>query len=278
MSQQHIGTDLQLGFIGAGNMARSLIGGLLKKGYSADQIAVSDPSPECQDLARSLDVKVLSDNEDLVAQSNVVVLAVKPQVMSDVIATLTTSLHDHKPLVVSIAAGINCKSLEGWSKTELPIVRCMPNTPALVQEGATAMFANRFVSSEQKTSAQAILEAVGLALWVNSEAELDAVTALSGSGPAYFFLLMEAMQNAGESLGLNAETAGLLVQQTALGAAKMAFDESVSPAELRRRVTSPKGTTEAAINSFQANKFEEIVNEALQAAEQRSNQLAQELG
>lgn len=273
----NIGPNITLGFIGAGNMARSLIGGLLKKGFPAQQLMASDPSAECLAAVEEIGVAVTSDNVELVTAANIVVLAVKPQVMSTVLDPLKPCLAEHKPMLISIAAGINCSSIESWAGAGLPIVRCMPNTPALLQEGATALFANSYVQESQKKLAQTILDAVGLAIWVDSEGELDAVTAVSGSGPAYFFLLMELMEKAGEQLGLDNSTARSLTLQTALGAARMAMESDVDSAELRRRVTSPNGTTQAALESFAASGIEQTVTKALQAAHQRSIDLAREL-
>lgn len=177
-----------------------------------------------------------------------------------------------------LAAGIPCASLEAWLGQPRPVVRCMPNTPALLRQGASGLYANAQVSAAQREQAGQLLSAVGIALWLDDEAQIDAVTAVSGSGPAYFFLLMQAMTNAGEKLGLSRETASRLTLQTALGAAQMALSSEVEPAELRRRVTSPNGTTEAAIKSFQANGFEALVEQALNAASQRSAELAEQLG
>lgn len=267
----------RLGFIGAGNMARSLIGGLLAKGYEASNILVSDPSNDCIQAAKAMGIKAAANNAELLATVDVLILAVKPQVMADVIKPLANALLAKKPLVISIAAGITCGALQKWSDSTVPVVRCMPNTPALLQEGATGLYASKAVSPEQKKAAQQILEAVGLALWVETEAQLDAVTALSGSGPAYFFLLMELMQQAGQNLGLDEVTAAKLTQQTALGAAKMAIEGDIDVAELRNRVTSPNGTTHAAVESFLHNGMAQMVSKALEAAYQRSQSLAEEI-
>lgn len=269
----------RLGFIGAGNMARSLIGGLRARGMDVNNIAASDPSSECLAAVQKLGVQTLTSNAELVAKSEVVVLAVKPQVMIEVVQGVAGALAARKPLLVSIAAGINCDSLLRWSGvSDLPIVRCMPNTPALLQCGATGLFANSNVDAKQRELAAALLEAVGLALWVEEESQLDAVTALSGSGPAYFFLLMEQMQRVGEQLGLPAEVASALTVQTALGAARMANESGSDVATLRANVTSPNGTTHAAIENFLHNDFARIVEEALLAAQQRSVAMARELG
>jgi pyrroline-5-carboxylate reductase len=265
-------------FIGAGNMASSIIGGLVAKGFDAQSITASDPFQQSLDRLREIaPVNITSDNDSAIDGADIVVLAVKPQIMKDVAAAITPAIQRNKPLIISIAAGIEMQSLDQWLGGDLAIVRCMPNTPALVQTGATGLFANSAVSDNQRQLASDILQAIGLAIWVDSEAKLDAVTAVSGSGPAYFFLLMEAMQAAGEQLGLSVEEAKQLTLQTALGAAKMALGSDVDAAELRRRVTSPNGTTEAAINSMQGDGFETLVNKALSAAHQRSQQLAKEL-
>lgn len=272
-------TATQLAFIGAGNMASALIGGLVKQGFGTERIIASDPLPAMLDKLKSVAaVRTTSDNIDAVEYADVVVLAVKPQVMKQVLQPLAGTLQRQRPLIISIAAGIEIASIERWLGGKLPVVRCMPNTPALVQLGATGLFANASVSPEQRQLADSILRAVGIALWVDTEAQLDAVTAVSGSGPAYFFLVMEAMQAAGEKLGLPAATAQQLTLQTALGAARMALDSDVDVAELRRRVTSPNGTTERAIASFENDDLRGIFQRALIACNDRSEQLAKELG
>lgn len=272
-------TSPRLAFIGAGNMASALIGGLVKQGFAAQQITASDPYPAMLEKLKAVaPVSVTGDNIAAVANADVVVLAVKPQVMKQVLEPLAATLQAKRPLIISIAAGIEIASIERWLGGALPIVRCMPNTPALVQLGATGLFANAAVSAAQRELADSILRAVGIALWVDSEAQLDAVTAVSGSGPAYFFLVMEAMQAAGEQLGLSSETAKMLTLQTALGAARMALDADVDTAELRRRVTSPNGTTERAIASFERDNLREIFVRALTDCRDRSQELARELG
>ncbi|HUH37582.1 MAG TPA: pyrroline-5-carboxylate reductase [Spongiibacteraceae bacterium] len=271
--------DPRIAFIGAGNMAASIIGGLVAEGFSAQSIAAADPSAES--LARIqgvAPVRIATDNHSAVADADVVVLAVKPQVMRTVAEALAPALQARKPLLISIAAGIEVASLARWLGPDLPIVRCMPNTPALVQRGATALYANAAVSAAQRELADRILRAVGIALWVDDEAALDAVTAVSGSGPAYFFLVMEAIQASGEALGLSPEVARQLTLQTALGAAQMAIASDVDAGELRRRVTSPNGTTERAVASFEDAGLRDIFLRALTACRDRSRELAQELG
>ncbi|MFO1919580.1 pyrroline-5-carboxylate reductase [Pseudomonas aeruginosa] len=267
----------RIAFIGAGNMAASLIGGLRAQGVPAAQIRASDPGAEQRaKIAGEFAIDVVESNAEAVADADVVVLSVKPQAMKAVCQALAPALKPEQ-LIVSIAAGIPCASLEAWLGQPRPVVRCMPNTPALLRQGASGLYANAQVSAAQREQAGQLLSAVGIALWLDDEAQIDAVTAVSGSGPAYFFLLMQAMTDAGEKLGLSRETASRLTLQTALGAAQMALSSEVEPAELRRRVTSPNGTTEAAIKSFQANGFEALVEQALNAASQRSAELAEQL-
>ncbi|NBF05456.1 pyrroline-5-carboxylate reductase [Pseudomonas sp. Fl5BN2] len=267
----------RIAFIGAGNMAASLIGGLRAKGLEAAQIRASDPGEETRaKVAAEHGIQVFADNAEAIDGVDVIVLAVKPQAMKAVCEALRPSLQPQQ-LVVSIAAGITCSSMNNWLG-EQPIVRCMPNTPALLRQGVSGLYATTQVSAEQRRQAEELLSAVGIALWLEQEQQLDAVTAVSGSGPAYFFLLIEAMTAAGEKLGLPRETAAQLTLQTALGAAHMAVSSDVDAAELRRRVTSPAGTTEAAIKSFQAGGFEALVEKALGAAAHRSAEMAEQLG
>jgi pyrroline-5-carboxylate reductase len=267
----------RIAFIGAGNMAASLIGGMRAQGVEADLIRASDPGAETRErVALEHGIKVVADNAEAIEGADVVLLAVKPQMMKAVCEALKPALKPHQ-LIVSIAAGITCASMRAWLG-EQPLVRCMPNTPALLRQGVSGLYATAEVTQAQREQAETLLSAVGIALWVEQEAHIDAVTAVSGSGPAYFFLLIEAMTAAGVKLGLPAEVASKLTLQTALGAALVATGSDVDAAELRRRVTSPAGTTEAAIKSFQADGFEAIVEKALGAAAHRSAELAEQLG
>ena len=269
----------RISFIGAGNMARSLAGGLVADGCPADQIRLADPNAsQLQDLAASLGVRILDDNQAVVKDAEVVVLAVKPQVIREVARDLAPVLRHSQPLVISIAAGIRERDLRRWLGEGTAIVRTMPNTPALIQSGATALFANDQVSATQRDLAETILRAVGLTLWLTEESQLDAVTALSGSGPAYFFLLMEALQEAGTQLGLPTETARLLALQTAFGASRMALESDADAATLRNRVTSPGGTTEQALKVLEEGGLRTLVMRALEAAQRRSRELADEFG
>jgi pyrroline-5-carboxylate reductase len=266
-----------LAFIGGGNMATSLVGGLLEQGYPASNITVSDPMPENRSkLEQQFGITTSDDNHHTALNADIIVLAVKPQVMKQVSQALSSVL-DHRPLVISIAAGIPLSSLQQWLGEGVPIVRCMPNTPALVQTGASGLFANSHVNAEQKLSASEILGAVGIACWLENEAEIDAVTALSGSGPAYFFLIMEVMEQVGIELGLSQTVAHQLTLQTALGAAKMASASDVGPAELRKRVTSPGGTTQSAIETFVASDITGLFRNAMGSAVKRAEEMAKEM-
>ena len=256
-------------------MASSLISGLIASGHSPQQIWVSDiDADRLNSLAEKLKVNITGSNDTLVNETDVLVLAVKPQSIQAVSESISSRVQQKRPLVVSIAAGVTQASLAHWLGKQVAIVRCMPNTPALVLTGATALHANVNVSAEQRDLAENILRAVGLAIWVADEAELDAVTAVSGSGPAYFFLLMEAMEKTALDLGLTDQTARLLVQQTALGAAKIALESSESPEQLRKRVTSPGGTTQSALETFEQGGFMNLVAKALHAARDRSIEMS----
>jgi len=271
--------DTTLAFIGGGNMASSLVGGLIADGWNPASIRVADTSAQqLERLSQHFPVTTTTDNRAAVAQADVIVLAVKPQSMQAVTRELAADISRQHSLVISIAAGIRESTLRDWLGAGTAIVRTMPNTPAMVQSGATALFANPAVNDEQRSIAESILRAVGVAIWVDDEALMDAVTALSGSGPAYFFLFMEALQQAGCELGLPDKTAHLLTLQTAFGAAKMALESTEEAATLRRRVTSPGGTTERAIAVLQDGGFEALVSRALQAAAARSRELADEFG
>jgi pyrroline-5-carboxylate reductase len=271
--------DGRIAFIGGGNMASALIGGLLADGLTPDRLIVADPVADTRDaLIESLGITAVADNDEAAEAAGTVVLAVKPQVLRSVTESLAPVLKARRPLVLSIAAGIRCASLRHWIGADLPLVRAMPNTPALVQSGATALYATPTVSEAQREQAESLLRAVGLTCWVDDEAQIDAVTALSGSGPAYHFRIMEAMEHAAIELGLPADTARLLTLQTALGAARMALESNAPPEVLRHRVTSPGGTTEAALRVFEDGGLETLVARAMQAARDRSVALSDELG
>lgn len=267
-----------IGFIGAGNMAYAIITGLINNGISTESIKISDTNESILSLRKSeFNLEAFMDNVQLATRCDVIVLAVKPQVLSLVCHQLKGALNANT-LIISIAAGVRTHDIDRWLGGNKAIVRTMPNTPALLNQGVTGLFANEFVSEMQKSLATDILKSVGTSLWVEEETMLDAVTALSGSGPAYFFLMIESMAKAGAALGLDEKTAEQLSIQTALGASMMASNGKDSAHELRTKVTSPNGTTQAAIESFQDQNFEMIISHAMRAAYDRAAELAIELG
>lgn len=272
--------NTKISFIGGGNMARSLIGGLLKNGCPASNITISDPDKLNLSLILKLDPKLNTTTDNRVAASfgELIVFAVKPQIFPEVLDPLSKVFKKSRPLLLSIAAGIPIKSIDSWSGGGLAIVRCMPNTPALVESGAAGLYANNQVTKSQRTLAESLLRAVGIAVWVDHESQIDIVTALSGSGPAYHFLVMEAMQSSAEKMGLPSEAARLLSLQTAFGSAKLALESDVSFKTLRERVTSKGGTTAAALDRFSKLKLQDIFADAMQAAADRSHELSQQIG
>lgn len=271
-------------FIGGGNMTRSLVGGLIQDGYPPDRITISEPDTERRDdLQRRFGIHGRNDNTAAVRDADVVVLAVKPPAIRQVAEELAPTLQQGengraRALVVSIAAGVRIVDLERWLGGNCPVVRTMPNTPSLVGSGATGMTANSEVSSTQHDLAESLMRAVGVTCWLPEEEMLDAVTAISGSGPAYFFLMMEALEEAGVDLGLDRKTARLLTLETATGAARMALESDESPAQLRARVTSPGGTTEQAISVLEDGQLRELMNRAATAAARRAEELGRMLG
>ncbi len=266
---------VHIGFIGGGNMARSLIGGLLQDGYSAAAIQVCDPDPSQRERLRAqFNLKAETKASAIIDRCECLVLAVKPQIMQTVITEIRDLTAPDNPLLISIAAGIRVATLEKWLQRKAPIVRCMPNTPALIQTGATALYANPQITEEQGDIAETLLRSVGLTVWLEDESLLDAVTALSGSGPAYIFLVIEAMQAAGIALGLSPQHSRLLSLQTAFGAAKMALEDKESVSILRERVTSKGGTTEKALEVFRSGQLPELFLQAMTAACKRSQELA----
>ena len=271
--------ELRIRFVGAGNMASSLIGGLLNCGFNSAQISASEPDEAQRDyVASEFKIPVYPDNNSNFGYPDIVVLAVKPQVMKAVLADVGEKITATKPLVISVAAGITIEQMAAWidPQSDHAIVRTMPNTPALIGQGAIGMYANTHVMPTQKSQTEDIMSAVGTALWVEQERLIDSVTALSGSGPAYFFAFMEALQKAAEALGLSAEQAAILTQKTASGAALLAERSSEELATLRQRVTSPNGTTAAALESFERDRLNQAVQHAVTAAHDRSIELSQE--
>lgn len=262
-------------FIGGGNMAGALIGGLIAAGIAPGRIRASEPDAARREaLAREHGIVAEHDNVRMIEGADVVVFAVKPQVLGKVAQECANAIRAARPLVISIAAGVSTTNLAGWLGGDMPIVRAMPNTPALVGCGAAGLYANEQVTVAQRETASSILRAAGEAIWIEDESLMDTVTAVSGSGPAYFFLVIEAMEAAGIELGLAPDDARRLVVQTALGAATMAHRRDVDAAELRRRVTSPGGTTAAALHVFEEGGLRELITRALTAARDRGRELA----
>ncbi|KAJ5726728.1 NADP oxidoreductase coenzyme F420-dependent [Penicillium malachiteum] len=272
--------DSKIAFIGGGNMASAIIGGLVAKGVNKQNIIVSEPWDVNREKLAAVGVQTTTNNAEAGANSDIVIIAVKPQVTKGVCEELGASWTRRAslPVVVSIAAGITLSSLEEWSRTtdgrSAHVVRVMPNTPALVGEGASGAFASADVSAEEKELVNSLLSSVSKATeWVDKEELLDVVTGLSGSGPAYFFAMVEHLVASATALGLPQEQATRLATQTCLGAGKMLVESSDEPSQLRKNVTSPNGTTYAALQSFEAQGFKEIVDKAVQAATARSAEL-----
>lgn len=268
----------KISFIGGGNMAQALISGLIGCGIQPNLITVADPNLSVREqlAAKGLNtVDPTADANAAVIDADIVVLAVKPQVMKAVIGTFADALSTQ--LVISVAAGLSTELLSNMLNGYRNIVRAMPNTPAMIQMGATGLYGTDNISAEQKELATAVMEASGLVMWVEDEAHMHAVTAVSGSAPAYMFYFIESMVNKGIALGLDTEQASVLALQTMIGAAKMAMDSEDAPAELRRKVTSPNGTTQAAIESMQANDIGRQIGEAMQACYDRSQALSEEM-
>ena len=268
----------KISFIGGGNMAQALISGLVSCGVKPSLITVADPSSEAREqlAAKGLNtVDPTTDAKAAVIGADIVVLAVKPQVMKAVVSGFADVLD--KQLVISVAAGLSTALLSNMLGGYSNIVRAMPNTPAMIQMGATGLYGTDDISAEQKQLATAVMEASGLVMWVDNEEHMHAVTAVSGSAPAYMFYFIEAMVDGAVALGLDKEQASALAMQTMLGSAKMAMGSEDAPSELRRKVTSPNGTTQAAIESMQANDISRQIVEAMQACYDRSQALSEEM-
>lgn len=271
-------TSPTISFIGAGNMASAIIGGMLDSGFKAANIWVSAPDDNhLQSIRRQFGVSVTTDNRYCAEQGDMVVLAVKPQVMASVCSDIAPMVQNTRPLMVSIAAGLEAGTLDEWLGGGLPLVRVMPNTPSLVGKGAAGLYANDQVKDKQKTMVESVFNSIGSALWVDDEPLLHAVTALSGSGPAYFFLMLEALEEAATDAGIASETARALAIQTMAGAAEMAGRSEHDPGQLKRNVMSPGGTTEQAIQSFEEGGLRDLVKKAYSAAYKRSGEMAKEL-
>jgi len=267
--------DTTIGFIGAGNMASAIIEGLVAEGRDPQTVVAFDPDREKTDRLRDrLAIRVADGNEPLLGGCEIVVLAVKPQAMRDVLAPLAAALPDTPPLIVSVAAGIRAASIEKWLGRRLAVIRVMPNTPSLVGVGAAGLYANDLVVPAQRESAETLMQAVGITAWVDNEHQLDTVTGIAGSGPAYFMLFMEAMVEAAAARGLDPDTAHKLVVQTCGGAAALARSSPESLEQLRINVTSPGGTTERALDVMKNAGIDEIIRSAVNAAADRADELA----
>ena len=268
-----------IGFIGGGNMASSLIGGLIADGINPQQISVAEPNSERRATLRAhFAINVVESAAALLENASIIILAVKPQIIHDVCSEISKQLNGRSPLFISVAAGIHVNDIDRWLGEGQAIVRTMPNTPALIRTGATGLYANPIASKAQCELAESILRAVGVTIWVETEDEIDIVTALSGSGPAYFFLIIELMQKSAQNLGLSEESSRLLSLQTAFGAAKMALESSDDCETLRQKVTSPGGTTERAIGIMLDKQLNETIDSALTGARDRARELAEQLG
>ena len=271
-------TSPHIAFIGGGNIAQALIGGLIANGWAAENLRVAEPQAAQRDaLATRFGVAVFADNSACLATGDVpevVVLAVKPQVMQAALASIgAAALPKPKPLILSVAAGVDCARISRWLGAQLPLVRAMPNTPALVNAGVAGLFANPQVTPRLRRLAEDILGAVGEVVWVESEALINTITAISGSGPAYFFKLMELMVASAVQHGLPQKTAEAISVQTALGAALLAKRSAQSPESLRQQVTSPGGTTEAALEAMHQLGLDASVRQGIAAALKRAQQL-----
>jgi len=269
----------KIAFIGCGNMGASLIGGLITSGYPASLITAADPDAEKRTImVNRHGIAAYDDNLTAIRGASAVVLAVKPQVLKDTLQPLAPALRTSGSVIISVAAGIRSDAIAGWLGGQAAVVRAMPNTPALIRAGATGLFANNQVNTQQRQLADSILQPVGLTLWLDDEDLMDAVTAISGSGPAYFFLFIEALEQTGQELGLSREQSRLLALQTAYGAASMARESDVDAAALRERVTSKGGTTEEAIKRLRDGGLENLLRQAATAARDRSRELSETMG
>jgi len=268
-------SNSKIAFIGGGNMARSLIGGMIATGISNQDISVSEPKADLREkLNEDFGVSASEDNASAVMGADVVVLAVKPQVLQEVVTPLGNLIAETRPLLISVAAGVTSSSIERWVGGRPALIRVMPNTPALIGAGISALYANSNVSDDHRALAEKIVTAVGKTIWIEEESLMDAVTAVSGSGPAYFFYVMQAIHDAAVGEGLDAKTARLLSLETALGAARLAVESTEDPGTLQKQVTSPGGTTEAAIRVLNDSGVGDALQRAVSAARARGGELA----
>ena len=269
--------NCKVGFIGGGNMARAIAGGLLRGGMHATDILIAEPRPEqCEILRQELYGAMVSDNNDLVAaEAETLLFAVKPQILKHVCRDLATTVQRQKPLIISIAAGPRIKDIDNWLGGGMRIVRVMPNQPALIDQGISALFANELTDDAGRDLAEKVMTAVGQVVWLGSESLMDAVTAVSGTGPAYLYLLIDIMIKSAIDFGIDAETARSLAVETARGATALAAAETESMSSLIERVRSPGGTTTAAFDCLDAADVRGIFAKAIEAANKRSSELAE---
>ena len=267
--------NINITFIGGGNMARALVAGLIQTGFDPKNITITNPTlTKLESAHEKFGVNITQDNQMGMKTADVIVLAVKPQKLKTVCLELADIIADKAPLVISIAAGITVDLIESWLSPQAAIVWAMPNTPVAVQAGATGLFANHQVSNEQREIAESIFHPVGLAVWVVQESHMNIITAISGGGPAYLFLIIESIQQAAVALGLPEETAKLLTAQMAVGASRMVLESELDVQDLRAAVTSPQGITAAALQVFEDGNIRELFQRAMNAACQRGNELA----
>ena len=269
----------KIAFIGAGNMTTSFVGGLIADGYDHSKIFVSNPTAQkLKRFKEAFKVHATTNNVEIAEQADVIVLAVKPTVIHDVAVEIREVAQRRKPLIISIAAGIRACDLLRWLGGNVAIVKGMPNTPALIRCSATAMFANEFVTPAQHEMAESIMRAIGMTMWFDNEKLIDSVTALSGSGPAYFFLVMEALEQAAETIGLRKEDAHLLTLQTAIGAARLALESGESLSTLCSRVGTPGGVTEQSLRELESGGLRQLFAHALQESNRRAEEMADMYG
>lgn len=270
--------EISVGFVGGGNMTRAIAGGLLASGFSATDILISEPSAKQREILRQEfpGVATTDGNSEAAAQSDYLVLAVKPQILAAACRDLASQVQRTRPLVISIVAGIRSDDIDRWLGGNLAIVRVMPNQPALLQQGVSGVFANERVTAAEQAGAERIMAAVGRVVSVPREADIDAVTAISGSGPAYFYLLIDMLMQTAQQLGLDDQAAATLAMETASGAAALATASGESMQKLIARVRSPGGTTAAALNSLEEQNIRDIFARALTAARDRAVALADE--
>jgi len=260
-----------IAIIGAGNIGQCLLGGLIANQYSKNTIWITNPSPaKLAPLKDMFHVHTTTDNREACQQADILLFAVKPSVLPHIIQECKDIIQSRKPLIISVAAGISIATIQHGLEATVPIVRCMPNTPALIGCGATALFANAAVSHAERNTVESILRTLGMVLWLDDEKLMNPVTALSGCGPAYFFSVINALQSAGEALGLPSDIARLLTLQTAYGSARMALESNKTVATLIAEVASPGGSTVEALRVFKENNFDTIFLAALKAANQRA--------